>query len=183
MKNKQDFFYLGGGIIVLILLVVLIYQKNGLQNTLNEIETQSNKYGKHQLKRDQIEGSFLWETKLLTKKEFEQIFVNEDEQKPKLFFIYDSLGCQKCYNFHKQYLTKGNSIIFYNNEFEFMLSDFRNFKMIAYNKFDLPSKQVVMLVDFTGRILRSDFLEFEDLGVAEKFYEFAERIIEGKKLD
>lgn len=182
MKNKSNFLYFGTGLIILALFITLIFQKNTLTNNLTELERLSEKHTQYQFKRDQVEGKFLWETDLLTEKTFDSLLTDKKFNTPHLFFLYDSLGCQKCYDFHKRYLLSEkfseNSTILYNAEFKFLLADFRKLNILNFEEYKkIPSRQFAVLVDTNGRILRGDFLEFEDLELSEKFYQFAAKIV------
>ncbi|MFA3784231.1 hypothetical protein ABRY23_14320 [Melioribacteraceae bacterium 4301-Me] len=146
---------------------------------LNYEHEQSEKYLKS---KSEIDGKYIWDLGLISKETFYS-------RKPKLvnrmniFILYDSIGCLRCYEFHRSNLLSKigpeNIIVIYNRELKFIKRDFRKARIINLEKREVKYNQLILLVNSSGRIVYSDFPQYQLIkNRSEEFYRIVSRYFE-----
>jgi len=170
MENKMLY---SGIVILTILSIYLLYERNELNYTNNYINSESLSYKNILENKSKIENKKIWETGIFDKTEYDN-FIKLYGKKDRIFFLYDSVGCLKCYNFHKNMLnnkfSEENFVIVDYSKFSFLKKDFYRARFISAKENRSNYSQLLLLVDKTGKILYSDFPQFENLKYSSLFY-------------
>lgn len=168
-RYKESLLLIG----LLILIVYLLTDRN--KDLSENINTKANLQANSQvlLNRLNVENKFIWDVGIISKEESQE-FLENSIHKKHIFFVYDSIGCAKCYNFHKNKLLlekdQKNLVVLDYGRLEFLKKDFRNKKFLKAKTNNANYKQLILIVNSDGRILYSDFPQYENLEYSEKFY-------------
>jgi len=159
----------------LFLLILIFYEKNKLYTNYHELVKKERRINKYFNEKSGIEGEYIWDLNLVEK---DRIIKMLDGYK--IVIWYDSIGCPKCYTFHRNRIHQigmKNVIVLYNGQYQFMKKDFiKSQFLIAHNK-NSKYKQIIMLINKDGIILYSDLLKYQLFGYSNLFYNIVEKYL------
>lgn len=175
---RSNIYYILSGISLITLLAVIFYQKLEIQQKLDKINDQANVFEKYMKLKENIEGKFVWEIGLISENKIK--YLDKDYR---IIFLYDSIGCLQCYNFHQNYLRKyiglENITVLCNKNFEFIKKDFSKAEILESNGNFSAHKMLVLLINKDGRILYVDFPEFQLIkNRSKEFYRITSRFFD-----
>jgi hypothetical protein len=165
MKNKKTII-----IVVLILIDIIVWgiyfqKRNSYYYSLSNMQKKIKYYNRvasYLHSKSKIEGHYIWDTGILTKKQFNDISLRI--KFPKLVFWYDSLGCSQCYLDQliniKNRIGMKNTIILYNGRYTFLKLDFSKYYFVNAKNGKKLYKQLVALVSQSGRIIYAFFPQY-----------------------
>jgi hypothetical protein len=172
--KKQVISFIVYLIPLVILLLYIIFQKTQSGLEIQSLTNKEKMLVDYLSAKSEIEGMFIWDTGILSQGLFEELIQKPEVKMPALFFLYDSVGCSICYNFHVNKIngTKklSNAIIMYNNRFKFLKNDFPNKYFIDCIKYNFKYKELLLFVNSKGKILYVDFPQYGRPDLSENFY-------------
>ncbi len=149
----------------------LCYQNNEL---MREIELKNVKLAM-QNRIVELQSKNIWEIGLLDSISFKSIKKEFRINKYKIIFYFESMGCAKCFEFHKRQLLeqigKNNFIIFWKNSLEYLKKEFWGFNFAKIANKNKAFEQIVLFITPSGKIIYADLPEYGLYELSAKFYE------------
>lgn len=171
--GKQIVGGLGVTILILLLLFLLLIRSQDKLHivSLNQKNELLNSYITAKV---ETEGKLIWDIGIFSETTFNDSIIKLFKKEPILFFLYDTVGCSNCYNYHVHKINTTNrlknTIILHNGGHNFLKKDFPQKHFIKYVNKEFKYKEVLLFVNYDGHVLYVDFPQFSLIDFSEKFY-------------